>query len=66
LWIKHALATPIFQNLILQESNENENNKKGDGADLFGTHEVWKTYAALWNNQLDDFTQVPTHIVDVE
>jgi hypothetical protein len=36
-----------------------------DGADLFRTHEVWKTYAALWNDQLDNFTQVPTHIVNV-
>jgi len=25
-------------------------------ADLFRTHEIWETYAALGNNKLDNFT----------
>lgn len=37
-----------------------------EDAYLFGAHEVGETYAALWNDELDDLAQVPTHIVDVE
>jgi len=53
LWIEQTLATPILQNLI--PLAEGKRGNKGR-THLFCTHEVWEADAALWNDELDNFT----------
>jgi len=53
LWIEQALATPILQNLIFLIEGKRGKTK---ATHLFRTHEVWEADAALWNDELDDFT----------
>jgi hypothetical protein len=53
LWIEQALAAPILQNLIFLGEGE---TGKQRSPHLFRTHEVWEAGAALWNDELHDFT----------
>jgi hypothetical protein len=68
LRIENTLATPILQDLVFAKLQRKIGEKKRveRGSHLFCTHEIWETYTTLWYDKLDDFTQVPADVVDIE